>query len=145
MEVQAILEKVTDGFGSTYTQFREFQQNPRYRAYWDKCIESIADRDMVVNIIFCNDVFGIPPVKTFLTVYLEDFISITGDEQATLDSFLKRSIGAFWGMVFKFALGYTEQKSVSVSMNEHYGVKTASVYAGKPKNLTIGGKDNETC
>jgi hypothetical protein len=40
-------------------------------------------------------------------------------------------------MVFKFALGYTEQKSVSVSMNDFFFVKTASTYAGKPSGLAI--------
>jgi hypothetical protein len=83
-------------------------------------------------------VFAIPPVKTFLTRYREDFIRLTGDEQAKLDTFAKRAIGAFWGMVFKFVLGYTEQKSVSVSMNEYFMVRTASVYGGRPEDLIIG-------
>jgi len=144
MNINGIAKQVTDGFGNTYPQFREFQYNPEYRGYWDKCIESVTDRDLLVNIIFCNDIFGIPPVKTFLTYYRDDFIRLTGDERARLDTFVKRAIGAFWGMVFKFALGYKGQKSVSISMNDYFLVKTASVYGEKPKNLTIGGNEHET-
>ena len=51
-----------------YTHFKEFQYNPENSAYWNKCMESISDRDLL--------------------------------------------------------------KSVSVSMNEHFMVKTASVYNG---------------
>ena len=138
-EIQTVIKKVNDDFGNIDTQFREFQQNPEYKAYCDKCIESVTVRDTFINIIFCNDTFGIPPVKTFLTVYRNDFVRITGDEQARLDTFVKRGIGAFWGMVFKFVLGYTEQKSVSVSMNDYFMVKTASVYAGKQNNVSVGG------
>jgi len=138
MIIDDIIKQVTEGFGNTYTQFREFQQNPKYHPYWDKCVESISDRDFLLCVVFCNDTFGIPPVKTFLTHYRDDFIRFTGDEQARLDTFIKRGIGAFWGMTFKFVLGYKEQKSVSVSMNDYFLVKTASVYGEKPKNLTIG-------
>ena len=137
MTVSSISQQVNNGFATTYYNFKDFQNSDEYQPYWNKCIECINDRDLLINIIFCNDVFGIPPVKTFLTVYREDFIRITGNESARLDTYLKRSIGAFWGMVFKFVLGYKEQKSVSVSMNDYFEVRTASSYAGKPENLQI--------
>jgi hypothetical protein len=72
-----------------------------------------------------------------LTYHRDDFIRITGDEQARLNTFVKRGIGAFWGMVFKFVLGYSEQKSVSVSMNDYFLVKTASVYGGRTASVII--------
>ena len=137
MNTKDIVQQVTDGFSVTYSNFKEFQQSEEYRACWDKCVESIANRDLLVNIIFCNDVFGIPPVKTFLTYYRNDFIRLTGDERARLDTFIKRSIGAFWGMVFKFIFGYTEQKSVSVTMNDYFLVKTASVFSGREKTIAV--------
>ena len=137
MKTSEIVQQVTADFADTYTHFKEFQQSPEYRAYWDKCVESIADRDFLICVIFCNDVFAIPPVKTFLTHYREDFIRITGDEWARLNIFEKRAIGAFWGMVFKFVLHYTEQKSVSVSMNEYFFVKTASVYSNRAVSAVI--------
>jgi len=139
MKTYEIVRQVTDGFTEIYSHFKEFQQSLEYQAYWDKCVACIADRDLLNNIIFCNDVFAIPPVKTFLTYYRDDFILLTGNKQAQLDTFVKRSIGAFWGMVFKFVFGYTEQKSVSVSMNEYFMVKTASVYSGAkaPRDIEI--------
>ena len=143
MTTAAIVKKVESDFAENYTHFKEFQQNGEYRAYWEQCLKAVTDRDLLMNIIFCNDVFAIPPVKTFLTYYRDDFILLAGNKQACLDIYVKRAIGAFWGMVFKFVFGYKEQKSVSVSMNEYFMVKTASVYAGKPNNLTIGGNDDE--
>lgn len=144
MEIKDIVEQTIEEFGSSYTQFRDFQENPEYQRYWDKCIECISDRDILFSIIFCNDTFGIPPVKTFLTYYCEDFIKITGDQKAQLDAFLKRSIGAFWGMVFKFILGYTKQKRVSVSKNDYFLLKSASVYSERPKDLIITGDRHGT-
>ncbi len=132
MTTVQIIEQVEQRFADVYNHFKELQHRPEYSRYWDKCIESLANRDLLVNIIFCNDTFEIPPVKTFLTIFREDFIEITGDEWARLDPFVKRGIGAFWGMVFKFVLGYTEQRSVSISTGGYFIVKTASVY-GKPK------------
>ena len=101
MKTTEIAQKTSNGFSDYYSHFREFQLNPKYRGYWEKCIESVTDNDLLNNIIFCNDVFAIPPVKTFLTYYRNDFIRLTDDEKAVLDTFIKRSIGAFWGMVFK--------------------------------------------
>jgi len=139
MTTKEIETRVREGFSETYIHFKEFQNNPEHSAYWTKCIESITDRDFLVCVIFCNDTFGIPPVKTFLTHYRGYFIQITGDRSAKLDTYIKRSIGAFWGMVFKFVLGYTEQKSVSISMNDYFMVKTASVYseANAPCNIEL--------
>ncbi|MBD5504151.1 MAG: hypothetical protein HDR09_10555 [Lachnospiraceae bacterium] len=119
---------IEENFSSVYTHFREFQENEEYSQYWNKCIEAICDEQLLSHIIFCNDVFCIPPVKTFLTYYKDDFIVLTGKSDAELPLFVKKSIGAFWGMVFKYALKYKGQKSVSVSMNEYFKVKTATYF-----------------
>ena len=116
-------------FSRRYPHFKEFQQNPAYRPYWDKCMEALANRELLSHIIFCNDLFHIPPVKTFLLFYQADFIAITGRENAALAPFIKKSIGAFWGMVFKFGLGYREQESVSVSLNRRFLVRTATWFS----------------
>ncbi len=137
MTTVQIIERVEQRFADVYNHFKELQQKPEYRPYWDKCIESLANRDLLVNIIFCNDTFEIPPVKTFLTVYREELVKITGDELARLDPFVKRGIGAFWGMVFKFVFGYTEQRSVSISTGGYFMVKTASVYGNPKKPVEI--------
>jgi hypothetical protein len=104
MKTSEIAVQVESDFGNTYSHFKEFQQGEEYRKYWNKCMEALSDRDLLVNIIFCNDVFEMPPVKTFLTYYRDSFILLTGNEKAVLDIFVKRGIGAFWGMVFKFVL-----------------------------------------
>lgn len=122
---------IKENFSNVYTHFKEFQQNEEYALYWDKCIEAICDEKLLSHIVFCNDIFCIPPVKTFLTYYKDDFISLTGKSDAELPLFVKKSIGAFWGMVFKFGLKYNGQKSVSVSMNEYFKVKTATYYYQK--------------
>lgn len=72
--------------------------------------EAVRDRELFSHIIFCNDLLRIPPIKTFLLYYEQDLIRITGREDAALELFAKKAIGAFWGMVFKFALGYQDQE-----------------------------------
>ncbi|HHY05442.1 MAG TPA: hypothetical protein GX532_00445 [Clostridia bacterium] len=133
---QEIREKVIALFADIYHPFKEFQQNIIYKKYWDKCIEAISHRELLSHMIFCNDLFEIPPIKTFLMYYQADFVKITGDEKAELTSFIKKSMGAFWGMVFKFVLQYQGQKNVSVSMNKVFMLKTAS-YFSEPKERII--------
>lgn len=119
---------INENFAEVYTHFREFQENKEYKLYWEKCMHAICDEQLLSHIVFCNDVFCIPPVKTFLTYYKDDFIILTGKRNAELPVFVKKSIGAFWGMVFKYGLEYKGQKSVSVSMNEYFKVKTATYF-----------------
>ncbi|MBR6513829.1 MAG: hypothetical protein IKT46_03235 [Clostridia bacterium] len=119
---------IEENFSEIYTHFREFQENKEYEAYWEKCMEAVKDKELLSHIVFCNDLFCIPPVKSFLTYYKSDFITLTGKDNAELPIFVKKSIGAFWGMVFKFGLKYKNQKSVSVSMNEYFKVKTATYF-----------------
>lgn len=139
MTAQDIANKVESEFSKVYTHFQEFQQNTDYRKYWDKCIEAVMDRELLSHIIFCNDLFSIPPVKTFLMYYRDDFILITGKSNAELDVYIKKSIGTFWGMVFKFALGYQDQKSVSVSMYDYFIVKTASCFSNPKTKIYLEG------
>ena len=120
--------QVEQHFSDNYRHFKEFQLSPEYRPYWDKCMEAVKDRELLSHIIFCNDLLHIPPVKTFLLYYEGDFVSITGREDAALDTFVKKAIGAFWGMVFKFALGYRDQESVSISLNQKFFVRTATYF-----------------
>lgn len=119
---------IEENFSEIYSHFKEFQENKEYELYWNKCIEAICDKELLSHIVFCNDIFCIPPVKTFLAYYKDDFIVLTGKPNAELPVFVKKSIGAFWGMVFKFVLHYKGQKSVSVSMNEYFKVRTATYF-----------------
>jgi len=137
MTVNQIMKQV-DKFAEVYAPFKAFQCNVAYKEYWDLCYEGgIADKELLKNIIFCNDTLKIPPIKTFLTAKRDCFIKLTGNERASLDRFTKQSIGAFWGMVFKYGLGYSEQKSTSVSMNDYFNIKTATLYSGKNSKIII--------
>lgn len=137
MTVQDIAIMVENEFSKFYPHFQEFQKNTDYKKYWGKCIEAVLDRELLSHIIFCNDLFSIPPIKTFLMYYRDDFIIITGKSNAELDAFVKRSIGAFWGMVLKSVFRYQEQKSVSVSMYEYFIVKTASCYSNPKGKIKL--------
>lgn len=67
-------------------------------------------------------------MRTFLTYYKDDFILLTGRSNAELPVFVKKSIGSFWNMVFKFGLHYKWQRIVSVSMKEYFKVRTATYF-----------------
>ncbi len=123
-----------------YKHFKDFQLAPEYRPYWDKCMEAVSDRELLSHIVFCNDLFQIPPVKTFLSYYRDDFIALTGEPNAVLPLFVKKSIGAFWGMVFKFALGYTGQENVSVSLNRYFMVRTATYFKAPAEPVKLVGE-----
>lgn len=127
--IKDLAAQIEADFPRYYHHFKEFQDSPKYRPYWDKCMDAVGDRELLSHIVFCNDLFHIPPVKTFLLFYESDFIAITGREDAALEPFVKKSIGAFWGMVFKFGLGYRGQESVSVSLNRRFFVRTATWFS----------------
>ena len=128
LTTQTASQAVEQGFSLRYRHFKEFQEDPAYRPYWNKCMEAVKDRELFSHIIFCNDLLHIPPVKTFLLYYEQDLIRITGREDAALEPFVKKAIGAFWGMVFKFVLGYRDQESVSISLNQRFFVRTATCF-----------------
>ena len=123
-----VRRRTEEQFPLRYRHFQEFQRDPRYRPYWELCLTSAGDRELLSHIVFCNDLFRIPPVKTFLLYHEQDLIRITGREDAALEPFVKKAVGAFWGMVFKFVLGYRDQESVSVSLNQRFFVRTAACF-----------------
>ena len=139
LTTQAASQAVEQGFSLRYRHFKEFQEDPAYRPYWNKCMEAVKDRELFSHIIFCNDRLHIPPVKTFLLYYEQDLIRITGREDAALEPFVKKSIGAFWGMVFKFVLGYRDQESVSVSLNQRFFVRTATYFKNPAQPVRLEG------
>lgn len=135
MTNQEIANLVTERFSDQnhYKQFREFQYGERYRPYWELCMRALLDEELLGHIIFCNDLHHIPPVKSFLLYYRQELREITGREDAMLEVFVKKAMGAFWGMVFKFGLGYQTQESVSISLNREFMVRTASCFMGREK------------
>ena len=55
------------------------------------------------------------------------------------DGYLKKAIGAFWGMVFKFVLGYRDQESVSISLNQRFFVRTATCFQNPVQSVKLEG------
>lgn len=137
MNVSELAELVSEHFADRehYMQFREFQHGAQYQPYWALCMKALTDKELLGHIIFCNDLHHIPPVKTFLLYYRKELQEITGREDAMLEPFVKKAIGAFWGMVFKFGLGYQAQESVSISLNREFMVRTASCFMGPGEKL----------
>lgn len=132
-----IVQSVRNGFVEKYPHFKEFQTEEAYFPYWKLCLQAAQDRDLLGHIIFCNDVFCIPPAKSFLCYYAEDLKEITRSEDARLSDNVKKCIGAFWGYVFKYVFEYGAQKSVSVSLNRMFMLKTATYYYQPQKTLVL--------
>jgi hypothetical protein len=110
---EQVVSEIGERFGKIYRAFGGFIESGEL---WDECISAVRNVELMNNIIFCNDVHEIPPVLTFLRVL---------NVQEDLAEFEKRSIGAFWGFVFKFIFNYRNQRSVSARVNT---VKTATYF-----------------
>ena len=118
-----IRREIEDRFSKTYKAFGEFVDSGEL---WDACIAAVQDVKLLGHIIFCNDIHQIPPVHTFLRANR----AIRRDLSETE----KRSVGAFWGFVFKFVFGYRNQKSVTARVNT---VRTASYFFDPPEEIEI--------
>ena len=118
-----IRREIDDRFSKTYRAFGEFVDSGEL---WDACIAAVEDVTLLGHIIFCNDIHQIPPVHTFLRA--------NRTIQRDLSETEKRSVGAFWGFVFKFIFGYQGQKSVTARVNT---VKTASYFFDSPEEIQI--------
>jgi hypothetical protein len=119
-----IKERLYSDFASIYRAFGGFVDSGRL---WDLCLAAVGDETLMGNIIFCNDIHQIPPVHTFLKV-VDSFISWE------LTDMEKRSLGAFWGFVFKHVLGYRRQKSVTARINT---VQTATYFFDPPGRAEV--------
>jgi hypothetical protein len=135
MKTQEIITRVKDDFANKYKNFKDFQGNKdkEYHQFWNLCIKSLGDRDLLVGIIFANDLFEIPPVKTFLGYYQKEINAIVSKREkgVYLELYEKQAIGAFWAMVFRFVLDYPDdaRKSISIASRDFFGVKTATAYS----------------
>ena len=131
-----IKSEIYNRFSKTYKAFGNFVDSGEL---WDACIDVVSDGMLLGHIIFCNDIHQIPPVHTFLRV--------RRDIRRDLTELEKRSIGAFWGFVFKFVFGYRNQKSVTARVNT---VRTATYFFDAPEEIEIitddeRSSENETC
>ncbi|MCL2188659.1 MAG: hypothetical protein FWC16_04850 [Defluviitaleaceae bacterium] len=111
----ATLEAIHTQFPKKYKAFGDFVDSGEL---WMLCIGAINDEKLMSHIIFCNDIHQIPPINTFLKAR-------GASTMRDLTELEKRSMGAFWGFVFKYVFGYRNQKSVAARVNT---VKTASYF-----------------
>ncbi len=128
-----LVRMVEDGFCERYSHFKEFQTDEKFRPLWNTCIDTVKNHDSMNIIVFCNDTYKIPPVKVFIDINrdkLDVLLNEHPDEllvnDKRLKTYVKQCLGAFWGMVFRFGLGYADRRSVSLVQKEYYGIATAS-------------------
>lgn len=124
ISTKTILSKIDSDFTSVYKPQSNF---PDSGMLWDTCISTIRDIQLMDHIIFNNDVMKIPPVKTFLMAN-QGIQELTDNEE-------KKAIGAFWGFVFKFVFGYSNQKD-NVPINTK-GVKKAAYFYEAPSGISL--------
>ncbi len=123
ISTSTIEKKIYEDFAKTYKAFGNFMDSGEL---WDNCILAIRDATLLGHVIFCNDIHQIPPVHTFLKA--------NKNIKSDLTQMEKRSIGAFWGFVFKFVFGYSNQKSVTARVNS---IKTATYFFGNNESVII--------
>ena len=111
---QQIQQKLKEDFARKYRRFASYVGAGEL---WDSLMDTVADPVLLGHYQFCNDVMGIPPARVHFMVW--------GQRLGQLNREEKQAVGAFWGFVFKEALGYTDQQSVSCVIG---GLKTASRY-----------------
>ncbi len=116
-----IEQKLKADFRKKYRRFSNFVDSGHL---WDRIIEITKDAELMRNIKFCNDVLKIPPVKIFVLVQKSNLPLMSNEE--------KQFIGAAFGFVFKFVLGYTNQKRISCTVNS---VKSASFFYFDNSNM----------
>ena len=124
--IAAIENSLNSGFRKKYKAFVNFVGSE----CWSRCLDAVRDETLLRHIVFCNDVLDNPPAHTFLRAK-----PIVRD----LGEFEKRAIGAFWGFVFKFALGYRNQKSVTARVNT---IRTATYFYDIAESVEIVKTDN---
>lgn len=123
MTTQHIIDEINRDFVKRYRGAANFVNSG---AFWNFCIDTIKDPVLMSNIAFANDL-DIPPVKSLLLIYERKMNPAAG---FTFDVNESRSIGALMGFVFKFVLGYGEQKERCKV--EKFGIKTATRFLDGP-------------
>lgn len=121
MKTNDIINKIYSDFSGTYKNASKFVGSGDL---WDFCIDTIKNPMALSNIVFANDM-GIPPVKSLITIYQRKY-NPTIDFTALQSQYM----GALMGFVFKFVLGYTDQKE-RCTVNQ-LGVRTATRFLNGP-------------
>ena len=131
-----IIEK--EGVSMTYIHHRDivyainsdFQKNyPAIKTsgvIWDECMKAVNDPKLMNYIIYRNDEFKIPPVKTFLEVNK----TLTGDFTAHES----QTIGKFWGFIFQIVFNKKRIPGTTIEIKDVGG---ASYYEGVNNDIIV--------
>ena len=118
-------ENLIAAFEEHYEPFRGFpEDNPEI---WNLLLDTATNEELMCGIKFANDYLSVPPVQSFLECRKADLCKILDSDNLTLSDQVKRATGAFWGAVFKFVLGYQDQKSIPVTV-KNINVSNATVF-----------------
>ena len=123
MKTNEIIRAIGEDFARTYRYAAPFVGSG---PLWDFCMDTIADPIAMSCIAFANDM-GIPPVRSLLVIYRRNMNPAVDFEFTDRES---KSMGALMGFVFKFVLGYREQKE-RCKVND-LGVCTATRFLNGP-------------
>lgn len=120
-------KKIHEGFGYVYRANQAFLTSDSI--YRQRCFEAIRDEALMRHIIFNNDYLKIPPVYTFLCYYAnqEPKLPVVSKE----DAWLKKSVGAFWGFIFRKVFLYDDARN-DLLPGKFLGFRTASYFSQIP-------------
>lgn len=121
MRTADIINRINEEFAGTYKNASKFVNSGEL---WNFCMETIENPITISNIVFANDM-GVPPVKSLITIY-ERKVQPADDFTALQSQYM----GALMGFVFKFVLGYRDQKE-RCTVNQ-LGIKTATKFMDGP-------------
>lgn len=109
-----------DKFASVYKGTINFCDTAYFKAFYD----SLDDETLFQHILFNNDVMNIPPIFTFVKLRQS-----LGDELflSAMSKTDKRCLGACFGYLFKYILGYDRPVPVWVG-EKATGIKNASYF-----------------
>ena len=123
MNTKNIVNEIYQDFAKTYRGAANFVDSG---AIWDFCIDTIKNPVLMSNIAFANDL-EIPPVKSLLLIYKR---TLNPADNFVFSANESRSIGALMGFVFKFVLGYKDQRERCKV--DAFGIKTATRFLDEP-------------
>ena len=123
MKTSQILSAIHSDFAATYKSASKFIDSG---SLWDFCIKTISDPVCMEKIVFANDL-DVPPVKSLLLLYERTMNPAPVFKFSPTES---QCMGALMGFIFKFVLGYTDQKE-RCTINK-FEVKTATRFLNGP-------------
>lgn len=147
MNIEMTEEIVTKYFSEKYVSFKDFQNNQIYKPLWDACINTLRNGSSMEIMVFCNDTYNFPPVRVFVDLNREmlddlkknDVEHLFFNEEGEMNMVCRQNIGAFWGMVFRFGIGYGDRRTATLVGDKYYGIITASRFVDKDEKYILKG------